>query len=134
MPPLVEIGVTDLPKSERGTSPRPAPLVATALTAAAAASKTSPPSAFGFSAMDEERARARTLEATLCLIKVDTRCICRLGCTTSQKRFTYSTFDLDLGFFFPKTLFLLDQFEPLTCIDNAKKLIQNAIYTSESSI
>ena len=46
-----------------------------------------------------------------------------LGCTASKKRFTYSSFDLDLGFFFSKTTFLLVHFLSLCCIDDANFLI-----------
>ena len=45
---------------------------------------------------------------------------CRLGCTASKKRFTYSSFDLDLGFLFSKTTFSLEQFVSLCSLDDAK--------------
>ena len=49
--------------------------------------------------------------------------VCMLGCTASKKRFTHSSLDLDLGFFFSKTTFLLVHFLSLCCTDDANFFI-----------
>ena len=46
-----------------------------------------------------------------------------IGSTASKKRFTYSSLDLDLSFFFSKTTFLLVHFLSLCFLDDANFFI-----------